>query len=76
MSIMIGSLVDDFADYEIIENDEKSGDLVIEPQTPKAVVEIFLCPICQHKCEGSAELLEHYWGYCQKTRTYFDRIVE
>jgi len=73
---MIGSLVDDFADYEIIENDEKSGDLVIEPQTPKAVVEILLCPICQHKCEGSAELLEHYWGYCQKTRTYFDRIVE
>jgi len=80
MSLMIGSLVDDFADYEIIENDEKSGDLVIgadaEPQTPKAVVEILLCPICQHKCEGSAELLEHYWGYCQKTRTYFDVCLE
>lgn len=72
MSLVIGSLVDDFADFEIIQKDEKSGDLVIEPMTPKAVVEILLCPICQHKCEGSQELLEHYWGYCQKTRTYFD----
>lgn len=84
MSLVIGSLVDDFDDFEIIQKDEKSGDLVIggflppttdmvgEPMTPKAVVEILLCPICQHKCEGSQELLEHYWGYCQKTRTYFD----
>ena len=69
----VGSLVDDFDDYETIQNNEKSGDLVIDaaPQTPRPKVEIHLCPICLHKCEGSQELLEHYWGYCVKTRTYF-----
>lgn len=73
----VGSLVDDFADYEIIRMDEKSGELVIEePHTPKPVVEILLCPICQRKCEGSQELMEHYWGYCQKTRTFFDLHVD
>jgi hypothetical protein len=73
----VGSLVDDFTDYEIIQNDEKSGDLVIdaEPKTPRPIVEIIMCPICLHKCEGSQELLEHYWGYCMKTRTYFDTMM-
>lgn len=78
MALELGSLVDDFADYEIIQNDEKIGDLVIadEPQTPKPKVEILVCPICLQKCEGSQELLEHYWGYCLKTRTYFDLHVD
>jgi len=73
-----GSLVDVLEPMEETQNGTKSGELVIgdEPQTPKPIVEIHLCPICLHKCEGSAELLEHYWGYCQKTRTYYDRIVE
>ena len=69
----VGSLVDISADIEIIQNDEKIGDA--EPQTPRASVEIHVCPICLHKCEGSQELLEHYWGYCMKTRTYFDTMM-
>jgi hypothetical protein len=69
----VGSLVEDFADYEIIQNDEKIGDA--EPHTPRPLVEVILCPICQHKCEGSQELLEHYWGYCMKTRSYFDTMM-
>jgi len=73
----LGSLVVDLTPTAETQKDVKSGELVIdEPQTPKAVVEIHLCPICLHKCEGSAELLEHYWGYCQKTRTYFDVCLE
>lgn len=71
----VGSLVEDFADYEIIQNDEKIGDADAEPQTPRPAIEIHICPICSHKCEGSQELLEHYWGYCVKTRTYFDTML-
>jgi hypothetical protein len=75
-----GSRVADFAPTEQTQKGEKSGELVIaEPQTPKGVadiIEIHVCPICLHKCEGSAQLLEHYWGYCQKTRTYFDICVD
>ena len=74
-----GSLVADFAPTEQTQKHEKSGELVNEPQTPRGsadVIEIHVCPICLHKCEGSAELLEHYWGYCQKTRTYFDVCLE
>ena len=86
-----GSRVADFAPTEQTQKGEKSGELVIErshnivemnaaePQTPRGdadIVEIHVCPICLHKCEGSAQLLEHYWGYCQKTRNYFDVCVE
>lgn len=71
----VGSLVDESALSVIIENDEKSGDLATEPQTPRPSVEILICPICLHKCEGSKELMEHYWGYCLKTRTYFDTMM-
>lgn len=76
----LGSMVVDLTPTAETQKDVKSGELVIgdveEPQTPKAIVEIHLCPICLHKCEGSAELLEHYWGYCQKTRTYFDAHID
>jgi hypothetical protein len=69
-----GSIEDEFLDFEIIQSD---GTIIpAEPSTPKPVVEILLCPICQHRCEGSQELIEHYWGYCQKTRTYFDLHVD
>jgi hypothetical protein len=74
----VGSLVDDLELSVIITNDEKSGDLATatEPQTPRApIVEIHICPICLHACEGSKELMEHYWGYCQKTRNYFDTMM-
>jgi len=73
----VGSLVDDLELSVIITNDEKSGDLATtEPQTPRPpLVEIHICPICLHPCEGSKELMEHYWGYCQKTRTYFDTMM-
>jgi hypothetical protein len=74
---MDGSVVDDFDDYEIIHNDEKSGEYVIgDGVESKRPTEIFICPICQNKCEGAQELMEHYWGYCQKTRTYFDLHVD
>jgi len=74
----LGSLVVDLTPTDKTQIDEKSGDLVMEPQTPrpqKEVVEIHICPICLHPCVGSAELMEHYWGYCQKTRTYFDTMM-
>lgn len=69
-----GDIEDEFLDFEIIQSDGTT--ITEEPQTPKPVVEILLCPICQHKCEGPQELMEHYWGYCQKTRTYFDLHVD
>jgi len=78
MDVKLGSLVDDFDDYEIIQKTEKNGDLVMddaEPHTPRPS-EIFVCPICLHKCEGSQELLAHYWSYCIKTRTYFDAHID
>lgn len=71
----VGSLVDDSLPSVIIQNDEKSGELATEPKTPRPSVEIHICPICLHKCEGSKELMEHYWGYCLKTRTYFDTMM-
>jgi hypothetical protein len=71
----VGSLVDELAVDAIITNHEKSGDLATEPQTPRPLVEIHICPICLHPCEGSKELMEHYWGYCQKTRSYFDTMM-
>jgi hypothetical protein len=71
----VGRLVDDLALSVIIANDEKSGDLATEPQTPRPHVEIHICPICLHPCEGAKELMEHYWGYCQKTRNYFDTMM-
>lgn len=43
---------------------------VVEPIPPK--IEIHVCPVCLKNCEGKTELLEHYWGYCLKTRSYFD----
>lgn len=69
-----GDIEDEFLDFEIIQSDGTT--ISAEPSTPKPVVEILLCPICQHRCEGSQELIEHYWGYCQKTRTYFDLHVD
>jgi hypothetical protein len=72
MTEFFGSLVDDFGDIEIIQKDDKIGDLGIETATATPMVEILVCPICLRKCEGSQELLEHYWGYCMKTRSYFD----
>ena len=73
----VGSLVDDLELSVIIADDEKSGELAttVEPQTPRPCVEIHICPICLHPCEGSKELMEHYWGYCQKTRNYFDTMM-
>jgi hypothetical protein len=44
-----------------------------EPLTPK--IEIHVCPVCLKNCEGKTELLEHYWGYCLKTRNYFDSFL-
>lgn len=73
----VGSLVDDSSLSVIIADDEKSGELATtaEPQTPRPPTEIHICPICLHPCEGSKELMEHYWGYCQKTRNYFDTMM-
>lgn len=74
----VGSLVDESALGVIIADDEKSGELATttEPQTPRPLpTEIHICPICLHPCEGSKELMEHYWGYCQKTRNYFDTMM-
>jgi len=71
----VGSLVDDFAIIKTAVKSEKNGDLGVGDETPRAIVEIHICPICLHPCEGSKELMEHYWGYCQKTRTYFDTMM-
>lgn len=53
---------------------------VAEPITPHApseeeIKEVFICPICLHNCEGKQEFIEHYYGYCPKTRKFFG-IVE
>jgi len=51
------------------------------PPTPHAtseveeIKEVFICPICLHNCEGKQEFIEHYYGYCPKTRKFFG-IVE
>jgi hypothetical protein len=39
------------------------------------IKEVFICPICLHNCEGKQEFIEHYYGYCPKTRKFFG-IVE
>ena len=74
-----GNFIDDFDDYEVITNDEKNEEcctVITEPIIPKPSVEILICPICHLKCEGSQELMSHYWGYCMKTRTYFDAHID
>jgi hypothetical protein len=71
----LGSLVDDLPVIETVATSKKNGDLGVGDETPRPIVEIHICPICLHPCEGSKELMDHYWGYCQKTRNYFDTMM-
>jgi hypothetical protein len=58
-------------DFEIIEHEE---DVKSEPADK--VEPVSICPICQCKCSGAEKLMEHYWVYCKKTRTYFDAHID